>query len=91
VLQILQLELQQLVCKTTVRRVFARISSSIGYSGIGITTSNYFGNFSWGKIKLRSRTEENEFNFYGNVGVGGISTSAYAIRTVPLKYIDYKQ
>jgi hypothetical protein len=75
---------------TTVRRVFARISSSIGYSG-GITTSNYFGNFSWGKIKLRSRTEENEFNFYGNVGVGGISTSAYAIRTVPLKYIDYKQ
>jgi len=75
---------------TTVRRVFARISSSIGYSG-GITTSNYFGNFSWGKIDLPLRNEENEFNFYGNVGVGGISTSAYVIRTSPLRYIDYKQ
>jgi hypothetical protein len=101
---------------TTVRRIYARISSGIstinfsstnitfdstvftfdstgigsgsGYSG-GITTSNYFGNFSWGKIQLSARTEENEFNFYGNVGVGGISTSAYVIRTEPLKYLNY--
>jgi hypothetical protein len=29
------------------------------------------------------------FNFYGNVGVSGISTSAYA--GLLLKYIDYKQ
>ena len=42
-----------------------------------------------GKIQLTARTEENEFNFYGNVGVGGISTSAYVIRTAPLKYLDY--
>jgi len=64
------------------------IGSGGGYSG-GITTSNYFGNFSWGKIELTARTEENEFNFYGNSGVGGISTSAYVIRTVPLKYLNY--
>lgn len=64
------------------------IGSGSGYSG-GITTSNYFGNFSWGKIQLTARTEENEFNFYGNVGVGGISTSAYVIRTVPLKFLSY--
>ena len=64
------------------------IGSGSGYSG-GITTSNYFGNFSWGKIELTARTEENEFNFYGNSGVGGISTSAYVIRTVPLKYLNY--
>jgi hypothetical protein len=64
------------------------IGSGSGYSG-GITTSNYFGNFSWGKIELTARTEENEFNFYGNSGIGGISTSAYVIRTVPLKYLNY--
>ena len=64
------------------------IGSGSGYSG-GIATSNYFGNFSWGKIQLTARTEENEFNFYGNAGVGGISTSAYVIRTVPLKYLNY--
>jgi hypothetical protein len=67
--------------------VFTFDSTIIGFDRI--TTSNYFGNFSWGKIQLTARTEENEFNFYGNVGVGGISTSAYVIRTAPLKYLDY--
>jgi len=64
------------------------IGSGSGYSG-GITTSNYFGNFSWGKIQLGSRTKNLTFNFYGDKGIGGISTSAYVIRTVPLKYNNY--
>jgi hypothetical protein len=78
---------------TGVRRIFARISgiSSItGYSGVGIdTTSTNFGNFSWGKIQLTSRTKENSYNFYGNNGVGGISTSAVIKRTLPLKFEKY--
>ena len=63
---------------------------STSYTGI-ITTSNYFGNFSWGRISLSYRTGENYFNFYGENGVGGISTSAIVKRTSPLKYSDYIQ
>ena len=78
---------------TTVRRVSATVSgiSTIsGYSGVGIgTTTIRFGNFSWGKIVLASRTKENTYNFYGNVGVGGISTSGVVKRTNPLRFSDY--
>jgi hypothetical protein len=78
---------------TSVRRIFARISgiSNItGYSGVGIgTTSTNFGNFSWGKIELATRTEENSYNFYGNNGVGGISTSGVVKRTLPLRFEKY--
>jgi hypothetical protein len=78
---------------TMVRRVSATVSgiSTIsGYSGVGIgTTTIKFGNFSWGKIVLTSRTKENTYNFYGNVGVGGISTSGVVKRTNPLRFSDY--
>jgi hypothetical protein len=78
---------------TSVRRIFARISdisNVTGYSGVGIdTTSSSFGNFSWGKIELTSRTEENSYNFYGNNGVGGISTSGVVKRTLPLRFKNY--
>lgn len=64
------------------------IGSGSGYSG-GIATSNYFGNFSWGRIELTGRTKENTYNFYGNNGVGGISTSGAVKRTLPLKFQNY--
>jgi len=63
---------------------------STSYSGI-ITSSNYFGDFSWGRISLSFRNGDNYFNFYGENGVGGISTSAIVKRTSPLKYSDYIQ
>ena len=62
--------------------------STNGYPG-NIGTSNYFGNFSWGKIELVGRTKENVYNFYGNNGVGGISTSAIVKRTLPLRFENY--
>ena len=78
---------------TTIRRVNAIVSgiSTISvYSGVGIgTTSISFGNFSWGRIELTSRTKENTYNFYGNVGVGGISTSGVVKRTLPLRFENY--
>jgi hypothetical protein len=64
------------------------IGSGSGYSG-GIATSNYFGNFSWGRIELTGRTKENTYNFYGNNGVGGISTSGAVKRTLPLRFENY--
>jgi hypothetical protein len=78
---------------TIVRRVFAKISdipSIAGYSGVGIgTTSSSFGNFSWGRIVLTTRAKENSYNFYGNNGVGGISTSGVVKRTLPLRFEKY--
>ena len=64
------------------------ISGGSGYLGI-VTTSNYFGNYSWGKIQLSSRSELNEFNSYNQNGGSGINTSSYVIRTSPLRYAGY--
>jgi len=72
---------------TVVRRIHARVSGFSTY--IGITTSNFIGNFSWGKINLKYRTENNQFSFYGNNGVTGITTSGLVNRTSSLKYTNY--
>jgi len=75
---------------TTLRRVYTRLSGFSTNSPSGfVTTSTYFGSFSWGKIELSSRTEENQFNFYGNNGVVGITSSALIDRTAPMKYKNY--
>jgi hypothetical protein len=59
-----------------------------GFTGV-VTPSNYFGNFSWGKIQLTTRTESNQFDFYGDQRSGGITTSAIVQRTEPLKFKNY--
>jgi hypothetical protein len=58
------------------------------YSGT-ISTSRYFGNFSWGAITLSSPIGFNSYSFYGDRGIGGISTSSIVKRTTPLKYNNY--
>ena len=50
---------------------------------------NYYGVYSWGRIDCDARTATQEFPFYNQNGVTGISTSAYVRRYVPLKYRDY--
>lgn len=55
----------------------------------GFSTSNYHGNYSWGKIELESSIKESEFNSYTQNGVGGITTSTLVNRTLPLKYLNY--
>ena len=58
------------------------------YTG-GISSSFYFGSYSWGKIDLGSRTNPISLNFYGSNGVGGISTSGIIRRVAPLKINNY--
>jgi hypothetical protein len=58
------------------------------YSG-DILSANNFGEFSWGKISLTFRSKENSYEFYGNNGVGGISTSTVVKRTSPMRFSDY--
>ena len=81
---------------TNVTRVFVNVSSPITY-GSGISTSNYFGSFSWGRIKLDGRQLENAYTAQtlNGIGVGGtttptgIHTSTLVERTAPLKYKNY--
>jgi hypothetical protein len=72
---------------TYVAKVTVSVSGYNGLSGIGY--SNYYGNFSWGRISLKSRTKDESYSAYTNSGYSGISTGALVTRTAPLKYYDY--
>ena len=55
------------------------------YSG-AMTTSNYLGDFTWGKIFNLTRPDPQQFTSYGYTG---INTSPVVVRTNPLRYINY--
>jgi len=75
------------VGSTYVKRLFVNVDT-FG-SGIAYTTSTNLGNFSWGKIEFDDRTDKKDFNFYGQNGYSGISTSALILRNSFLKPDDY--
>jgi hypothetical protein len=68
----------------------AKVTVSVqGYNGLtGIGYSNFFGQYSWGKISIPSRLNPKSFTAYNN-GLVGISTSPIVRRYNPLKYINY--
>jgi len=72
---------------TYVTRVVVSVSNNSGLSGIGY--SNYYGDYSWGRIVLRTRTKEKSYNAYTSNGYSGISTGTIVNRSVPLKYLNY--
>jgi hypothetical protein len=72
---------------TYVAKVTVSVSNYNGLSGIGY--SNFYGEFSWGKINLSSRSKENLYSAYTNNGFTGISTGSIASRKIPLKYLNY--
>jgi hypothetical protein len=41
------------------------------------------------ELNLQEELKENTYNFYGNNGVGGISTSGAVKRTLPLRFENY--
>ena len=67
---------------------FDNTAETINYSGI-ITSGPFFGNYSWGRIDLHSRSEDNNFDAYGVNGFVGIKTSAIIQRTNSLKFQNY--
>ena len=82
---------------THMSRVFVKIAEHLdwdgqwpSFSGVGIQTGNYFGSYSWGKILLPSRSEENAYTAYTLGGTGGISTSPIVRRSRSLKHKQYK-
>ena len=76
---------------TTVNNITVSVLSYNGYnfSSLGVSTQTNFGTYSWGKITTTARTSEQEFGAYNRNGVGGISTSPYVRRYLPLKIQNY--
>ena len=72
---------------TYVRRVTVSVEDLGDISGIGLT--EFYGDFSWGKITLGSRTNAAAFDAYTRKGTTGVSTGAIVTRVEPLKYQDY--
>jgi hypothetical protein len=72
---------------TDVARVIVSVSDLNGLTGIGF--SSYYGNYSWGRIVLKSRSKNIEYDAYTNNGYVGISTGTILNRSVPLKYLNY--
>ena len=72
---------------TYVARVITSVSDLGNTTGIGQT--EFYGNYSWGRIVLGDRSEALSFNSYIQNGSSGITTSAIIKRVEPLKYIGY--
>ena len=70
---------------TNVTRVVVRVSGYNGLTGIGL--SNYYGDYTWGKILTPFRTNPKSFTTYSQTG--GISTSPIIQRFNRLKYFAY--
>jgi hypothetical protein len=73
---------------TSLRRIFVNVSDSFSF-GSGISTSPYFGSFSWGKFILPSRVGLNSYTAYTQNGVAGINTSTRVERSASLKFKNY--
>ena len=76
---------------TVVRRIYVKsgITSMFDKFNSGFSTSNYHGNYSWGKIELSDIIKSNTFESYTLDGISGITSSTLVDRTIPLKYLNY--
>ena len=72
---------------TYVKRVTVSVEDLGDITGIGLT--EFYGEFSWGKITLGGRTNAAAFDAYLLNGTAGISTGAVVTRVEPLKFVGY--
>jgi len=72
---------------TYVAKVVVSVSDYNGLSGIGY--SSYYGDYSWGRITLSSRSESQSFTAQTNNGYSGLSTGSLVSREIPLKSSNY--
>jgi hypothetical protein len=70
---------------TYIRQVNVKVNG-FKYAYSGVTTSDYFGSYSWGRIQLGGRVGVTSYQAYTQTG---ITTSMLVIRTEPLKYKNY--
>jgi len=72
---------------TYIAKVTASLTSYNGLSGIGF--SNFFGEYSWGRVALGTREKEVSYNAYTTNGYAGIATGTMIRRSSSLKYLNY--
>ena len=54
-----------------------------------MTTSNYQGSYSWGRISVKGRSVAIGYSAHNAQGIGGISTSPNILRSEPLRFVNY--
>ena len=54
-----------------------------------MTTSNYQGSYSWGRIVVKSRAISTTYNPYNSQGISGITTSPLVVRERSLAFVGY--
>jgi hypothetical protein len=69
---------------TYVKKVVVSIQDYNSF--IPISSSDLFGEYSWGKITLSNRSKNNNYNSYTLNGISGLTTSTILKRTNPLKF-----
>jgi len=72
---------------TSVSRVIVSVLNYNGLTGTGF--SNFYGEFTWGKINTSVRKSPKTFEVYTANGISGLSTSPIVQRINPLKYVGY--
>ena len=72
---------------TYIKRVTVSVEDLGDITGIGLT--EFYGEFSWGKITLGSRVNAAAFDAYLLNGTSGITTGGVINRVEPLKFVGY--
>ena len=57
----------------------------------GMTTSNYQGSYSWGRIIVKNRSVSIGHTAYNSQGISGITTSTLITRNKPLAFVRYDE
>ena len=91
VYQAVSVEVKELTIPGIGQTHISRVVTNVDSYGVGFSTVSLpsLGNYSWGKINLSDRTDKRSFEFYGNNGYTGISTSGFVFRNVSLKDDNY--
>lgn len=85
---------------TATARVRARVDNApVGFDfdanvlagGSGMTTSNYQGSYSWGRIVVKNRSVSIGHTAYNSQGISGITTSTLITRNRPLAFVRYDE
>jgi len=77
------------IALTYVAQVTVSVDAYNGLINAGLGYSEFFGNFSWGRIDMGARSSPKAFTAYTNNGFTGLSTSAVISRVTPLRSKDY--
>ncbi len=91
VYQAVSVETKELTIPGIGQTYINRVVTNVDSYGVGfaITSLPNLGSYSWGKINLSDRTDQRSFEFYGNNGYTGISTSGFVFRYAALKDDNY--